>query len=360
LLKSIKKRIVNSEIKIGDYIIGEKNSPFIIAEMSGNHNGSLERAYKLIDAAYDSGANAVKLQTYTAEQLTIDVKGGLFDINDSKSLWNGENLFKLYEKAHTPLEWHEKLFKYAESKGIIIFSSVFDESGVDFLEKLNVKAYKVASFENNHYPLLKKVAKTGKPVIMSTGLSTISQLKKSIEVLKDNGCKNLILLKCTSTYPSSPKNSNLKTIPEMAKLFNCQVGLSDHTLGIGVPIASISFGAKVIEKHFTLDRKDGGVDSEFSLEPAELKMLVDESKRAFKSIGKIFIGITEEEKSSLRFKRSIYVVNDMKKNEKFDKNNIRIIRPGNGLDTGYYEKILGEKANINIKAGTPLSLDMLF
>ena len=351
---------MDSEIKIGDYIIGERHSPFIIAEMSGNHNGSIENAYKLIDAAFDSGANAVKLQTYTAEQLTIDAKGGLFDINDNKSLWNGENLFKLYKKAYTPLEWHEKLFKYAENKGIIIFSSVFDESGVDFLEKLNVKAYKIASFENNHYPLLKKVAKTGKPVIMSTGLSTISQLEKSIKILKDNGCKNLILLKCTSTYPASPKNSNLKTIPVMAKLFDCQVGLSDHTLGIGVPIASITFGATVIEKHFTLERKNGGVDSEFSLEPNELKMLVVESKRAHKSMGKVFIGITEEEKSSLRFKRSIYVVKDIKKNEKFDKNNIRIIRPGDGLDTGYYDKILNKKAKIYIKAGTPLSLDMLF
>ena len=347
------------DIKIGDHLIGSNSEPFIIAEMSGNHNGSLERAYKLIDAAFDSGVDAIKLQTYTAEQLTINVSGGLFDIKDDKSLWNGENLYKLYEKAHTPLEWHKKLFNYANKKGILIFSSVFDESGVDFLEKLDVKAYKIASFENNHYPLLKKIARTDKPVIMSTGLSTISQLEKSVGVLRNNGCKNLILLKCTSTYPSSPINSNLKTIPVMSELFNCHVGLSDHTLGIGVPIASIPFGAKVIEKHFTLDRNDGGVDSEFSLEPSELKTLVDESKRAFKSIGKVFIGITKKEKGSLRFKRSIYVVNDLKKNTKIKKKDVKIIRPGDGLDPWYYEMILEKKTKIDIKAGTPLSLEML-
>lgn len=347
------------EILIGKHKVGKNNSPFIIAEMSGNHNGSIERAFKIIDAAFDAGAHAIKLQTYTAEEITINTKGGLFDINDNDSLWNGNNLFELYKGAYTPWEWHEELYNYAKKKEILMFSSVFDETGVDFLEKLGVQVYKIASFENNHYPLLKKVAHTGKPVIMSTGLSTISNLEKSVKVLKENGCKNLILLKCTSTYPSSPKNSNLKTIPVLSQIFDCQVGLSDHTLGIGVPIAAISLGATVVEKHFTLSRAEGGVDSAFSLEPNELKSLVQESKRAYESLGNVLIGITEEEKKSLRFKRSIYVTNDIKKNEKFGKENIKIIRPGDGLDPYFYDDILGKKAKISLKRGTPLNLDML-
>jgi len=350
---------MNEEILIGIHKIGKNNKPFIIAEMSGNHNGSIDRAFKIIDAAVDSGAHAIKLQTYKAENITLDSRGGLFDINDDNSLWNGKNLFELYKGAYTPWEWHEKLYNYAEKKGIVIFSSVFDETGVDFLERLNVKVYKIASFENNHYPLLKKVAKTGKPVIMSTGLSTISNLEESVKTLRENGCKNLILLKCTSTYPSSPKNSNLRTIPVLCKIFNCQVGLSDHTLGIGVSIAAISMGATVIEKHFTLKRSDGGVDSAFSLEPDELSALVEESKRAHESLGKVFIGITKKEKESLRFKRSIYVTSNIKKNEIFNKHNVKIIRPGDGLDTRFYDTILGKKSKIDIKKGTPMNLDML-
>ncbi len=347
------------EITIGNEIIGEKRHPFIIAEMSGNHNGSIQRAFKIIDAAIASGANAIKLQTYTADKITIDRKGGLFDIRDKSSLWNGRNLFELYKGAYTPWEWHQELYNYANDKGIQIFSSVFDETGIEFLEKLNVQVYKIASFENNHYPLLKKIAQTKKPVIMSTGLSNISNLEKSVNILRENGCKDLILLKCTSTYPSSPKNSNLKTIPIIKKIFGCQVGLSDHTLGIGVPIAAISFGASVIEKHFTLSRSDGGVDSAFSLEPGELKLLVQESKRAHDSLGKVFIGITEEEKKSLRFKRSIYIISDVKKGEQFTKKNIGIIRPGDGLETSFYEMVLGRKSKENIKGGTPFRLDML-
>ena len=347
------------EITLGNEIIGEKRHPFIIAEMSGNHNGSIQRAFKIIDAAIASGANAIKLQTYTADKITIDRKGGLFDIRDKSSLWNGRNLFELYKGAYTPWEWHQELYNYANDKGIQIFSSVFDETGIEFLEKLNVQVYKIASFENNHYPLLKKIAQTKKPVIMSTGLSNISNLEKSVNTLRENGCKDLILLKCTSTYPSSPKNSNLKTIPIIKKIFGCQVGLSDHTLGIGVPIAAISFGASVIEKHFTLSRSDGGVDSAFSLEPDELKLLVQESKRAHDSLGKVFIGITEEEKKSLRFKRSIYIISDVKKGEQFTKKNIGIIRPGDGLETSFYEMVLGRKSKENIKGGTPFRLDML-
>ena len=270
--------------------------------MSGNHNGSIDKPFKIIDAAINSGANAIKLQTYTAGKITIKKNGGLFDINDKSSLWNGKNLFELYKKAYTPWEWHKELYAYAKDKGILMFSSVFDESGVEFLEKIGVKLYKIASFENNHYPLLKVIAQTNKPVIMSTGLSNISNIEKSVSILKENGCDDLILLKAVSTYPSSPKNSNLKTIPVLKKIFDCQVGLSDHTMGIGVPLAAISLGATVIEKHFTLKRSDGGVDSAFSLEPNELKLLVKESKRAHDSLGKVFIGISDDEKNSLRFK----------------------------------------------------------
>ncbi len=350
---------MKDEISIGNIKIGKKRDPFIIAEMSGNHNGSIERAYKIIDAAVDSGANAIKLQTYTPDKITINKKGGLFDINDKNSLWNGRNLFDLYNSAYTPWDWHEELYKYARNKGIIIFSSVFDESGVEFLEKLGVEVFKIASFENNHYPLLKKIAQTKKPVIMSTGLSNISNLEKSVNTLRENGCKDLILLKCTSTYPSSPKNSNLKTIPVMKEIFDCQVGLSDHTLGIGVPLAAISLGATVIEKHFTLNRSDGGVDSAFSLEPNELKALVEESKRAHESLGSVFIGVSEEEEKSLRFKRSIYVTKDIKEGEVLTKKNISIIRPGDGLDTHYYDIVLGKKSKINITRGTPLSFKMI-
>jgi N-acetylneuraminate synthase len=348
-----------NDIKIERHSIGVQHKPFIIAEMSGNHNKSIDRALAIIDAAADAGAQAIKLQTYTAETITIEATGGLFDINDQNSLWKGNNLFKLYKDAYTPWEWHPILFEHARKRKLVIFSTPFDESAVDFLEELNVAAYKVASFENNHFPLLRKIASTGKPVIMSTGLSTLAGLDASVKTLRDAGCKELILLKCTSTYPASPLNTNLNTIPVMSKIFDCHVGLSDHTLGIGVPIAAIALGARVIEKHFTLSRADGGVDSAFSLETNELKALVEESSRAFDSLGKVFIGILEAEKNSLRFKRSIYIVNDIKEGDLFTEDNTKIIRPGDGLDTSFYELIIGKKSKFNIKRGTPLSSDLI-
>ena len=347
------------EITIGNEIIGEKRHPFIIAEMSGNHNGSIQRAFKIIDAAIASGANAIKLQTYTADKITIDRKGGLFDIRDKSSLWNGRNLFELYKGAYTPWEWHQELYNYANDKGIQIFSSVFDETGIEFLEKLNVQVYKIASFENNHYPLLKKIAQTKKPVIMSTGLSNISNLEKSVNILRENGCKDLILLKCTSTYPSSPKNSNLKTIPIIKKIFGCQVGLSDHTLGIGAAVAAVAVGASVIEKHFTLSRADGGVDSAFSLEPSELSSLVSETKRAFQALGDISFGATEAEKSSRSRRRSLYIGENMKAGEVLTAKNLRRIRPGNGLLPKYYENLLGKKIKFDTPKGTPVSWDLI-
>ena len=339
--------------------IGTNCKPFIIAEMSGNHNSSIERALQIVDRASECGAHAIKLQTYTPDTMTINAKGGLFDINDKTSPWKGKNLYELYEEAHTPWEWHQKIFERAKEKDIIVFSTPFDITSVDFLESLNVSAYKIASFENTDLPLLKKVAKTGKPVIMSTGLATVGDLEESVDVLRKNGCSDLVLLKCTSTYPSSPENTNLVTIPHLSKLFNVHVGLSDHTLGVGAAIASVSFGTRIIEKHFTLSRADGGVDSAFSIEPNELKILVEETERAFLSLGQVQYGIQEAEKRSLRFKRSIYVVRDIRAGEKLTNENIRIIRPGNGLKPKYFENVLGRTASHPLKRGTPLTWDFI-
>jgi pseudaminic acid synthase len=332
------------------------SKPFIIAEMSGNHNQSLDRALKIVDAAADSGAQAIKLQTYTADTMTIP---GALKIQDKNSLWYGRELYELYKEAYTPWEWHKPIFERANQKGILAFSTPFDETSVDFLEGLNVPFYKIASFENTDLPLLKKVASTGKPVIMSTGVATLAEIDEAVRTLKSNGCPDLVLLKCTSTYPASAENSNLLTIPHMAQLFNCQIGLSDHTLGIGASVAAVALGAKVIEKHFTLKRSDGGVDSAFSIEPEELKNLVLECERASLALGSIFYGVQEAEKKSLLFKRSIFVVKDIQAGEKFTPENIRVIRPGNGLSPKFYEIVLGKKAITDLKTGTPLTWEML-
>jgi pseudaminic acid synthase len=339
--------------------IGTGHAPFIIAEMSGNHNQSLEKALQIVKAATDSGAHALKIQTYTADSITINHTGGLFDINDEKSLWKGKNLYQLYQEAHTPYDWHKAIFDYARELGIICFSSPFDEAAVDFLETFNVPVYKIASFENNHHPLLKKVAKTGKPVIMSTGVSTLAEIDESVNVLRENGCSEIVLLKCTSTYPATPENTNLITIPHLKELFNCEVGLSDHTMGIGVSVGAIALGASVIEKHFCLNRAEGGVDSAFSLEPSEFKNLVTETERAWQALGHIQYGIQEAERNSLNFKRSVYVVKDIKAGESFSEENIRVIRPGDGLHPRFYEWLLGKKANNELKFGNPLKFDDL-
>jgi pseudaminic acid synthase len=269
-----------TEIKIGDKSVGASYKPFIIAEMSGNHNHSIDKAMAIVKAAAETGADAIKLQTYTPDSLTIDHRGGLFDITDKNSLWHGRNLYDLYAEAMTPYEWHKPLFEYAKDLGIICFSTPFDEAAVDMLEDLGAPAYKIASFENNYFALLRKVAEKNKPVIMSTGISTLNDLIESVEVLRKAGNNDHILLKCTSTYPASPENSNLLSIPHMRQLFNCQIGLSDHTHGVGTSVAAVALGATVIEKHFCLSRAEGGVDSAFSMEPAEFKMLVTETERA--------------------------------------------------------------------------------
>lgn len=341
-----------NDIKIENYTIGLKSVPFIIAEMSGNHNQSLERALEIVEAAAKSGAHAIKLQTYTPDTMTIK---GAYTITDKGSLWYGRELYELYQEAYTPWEWHQPIFSRAKELGLMAFSTPFDDTAVDFLESLGVSAYKIASFENTDWPLLKKVAETGKPVIMSTGAATISDIDEAVRVLRTNGCKELVLLKCTSTYPSTPENSNLLTIPHLSKMFNCHVGLSDHTMGIGTAIAAIALGATVVEKHFTLRRADGGVDSAFSIEPDELVSLVVESERAFLSLGHIQYGIQEAEKKSLLYKRSLYAVEDIAKGEVFTKLNTRVIRPGDGLSPKFYEIILGKSANNDIKKGTPLT-----
>ncbi len=344
------------DIKLGERLIGNSHKPFIIAEMSGNHNQSLDRAIAIVDAAADAGVDAIKLQTYTADTITMK---GAYTINDPNSLWNGKELYELYQQAYTPWEWHAPIFEHARKRGIIPFSSPFDETAVDFLEELGVLIYKIASFENTDWPLLRKVAETGKPVIMSTGVSSLADVAESVNVLKTAGCKDLILLKCTSTYPATPENTNILTIPHMKQLYNCTIGLSDHTMGIGAAVAAVALGARVVEKHFTLSRADGGVDSAFSLEPHELKSLVVESERAFLALGKVQYDVQAAEKKSQIFKRSIYVSQDIKKGEPLTKENIRIIRPGNGILPKYFDMVLGRKANVDISKGTALSWELI-
>lgn len=344
------------DIQIDQFFIGQNHKPFIIAEMSGNHNHSLQKALKIVDAAADAGAHAIKLQTYTADTMTIR---GAYTVSDKNSLWEGRELYDLYKEAYTPWDWHQIIFDRAKERGLIPFSSPFDESAVDFLMDLNVPCFKIASFENTDLPLLRKVAQTGLPIIMSTGVSELSEIWESVKFLQENGCKELILLKCTSTYPAEPTNSNLLTIPHLSALFNCHVGLSDHTMGIGSAIAATALGAKVIEKHFTISRAEGGVDSAFSLEPSEMKSLVIETERAFQSLGDIQYGVQKSEKSSLVFKRSLYVVKDVEKGEKLTKDNVKVLRPGVGIKPKYFDKVLGKTVSCNIKAGSPLQWELI-
>ncbi len=343
-------------IDIAGRFVGPDHKPFIIAEMSGNHNHSLERALAIVDAAADAGADAIKLQTYTADTMTLPEA---FTIEDENSLWKGRELYDLYKEAYTPWDWHKPIFERAKERGLIAFSSPFDESAVDFLEELQAPVYKIASFENTDLPLLRKVAATGKPVIISTGAATLSELDEAVRVLREAGCEQFILLKCTSTYPSTPENTNLRTIPHMRELFGVQVGLSDHTMGVGAAVAAVALGATVIEKHFTLRRADGGVDSAFSLEPEELRSLVTESERAWLAMGHVQYGVQRAEEKSRLFKRSVYAAKDIAAGEALTKDNIRVIRPGLGLAPKYYDSLLEKSAAKAIKAGTPLSWDMV-
>jgi len=348
-----------TEIKIGNRLVGPTHTPFIIAEMSGNHGQSLDKAMALVDVAAAAGAHALKLQTYTPDTITLDVHEREFFIADKNSLWQGNSLYNLYKVAMTPWEWHKPIFDYANSKGMLAFSSPFDLTAVEFLETLNVPCYKIASFENIDHGLLAAVAKTGKPVIMSTGMATQAELAESVEVLRDNGCKDLILLKCTSNYPARPVDANLLTIPHLAQLFNCQVGLSDHTPGVGVSVAAVALGATVIEKHFVLDRNGGEVDAEFSLEPHELKMLVEETARAHDALGTVHYGCTEKEIASRIHRRSLYIAKDMKAGDIFTTESLRSVRPGLGLAPKYLPQFLGRKVKQDVTMGTPLSWELI-
>ena len=337
----------------------ELTRPFIIAEMSGNHNQSLERALRIVDAAAETGVDAIKLQTYTADTMTLDLKDGDFFISNPESLWHGSSLYELYQKAQTPWEWQKKIFTRAQEHGLICFSTPFDATAVDFLEELGTPCYKIASFENTDLPLIRKVAQTGKPLIVSTGMATVAELDELVRTARQSGCDDITLLKCTSSYPATPVGSNILTIPHMKELFRCTVGLSDHTLGIGAAVGSIALGATVIEKHFTLARADGGVDSAFSMEPEEMAQLVRECRAAWEALGEISYAVQPQEEKSLVFRRSLYIVEDMKAGDVITEGNMRAIRPGYGLSPRYYDVLLGRRVSREVRCGTPLSWELL-
>lgn len=346
-------------VSIADAKIGRDHKPFIIAEMSGNHNQSLARALEIVEAAARTGAHALKIQTYTPDTMTLDLDEREFHISDPNSLWTGSSLYKLYGEAYTPWEWHKPIFERARELGMIPFSTPFDDTAVDFLESLEVPCYKIASFENTDLPLIRRVAATGKPMIISTGMASIAELDETVRAAREAGCKDLILLKCTSTYPATPGNTNILTIPHMREMFDCEVGLSDHTMGFGVSVASVALGASVIEKHFTLNRADGGVDSAFSMEPAEMAQLVVETERAWQALGKVSYGPTEAEKKSIIFRRSLYVVQDLKAGDVLTKDNVRAIRPGLGLPTKYLDVLVGKFIQHDILRGTAIDWGMI-
>lgn len=345
-------------IEITGRKIGTTFPPFVIAEMSGNHNQSLDRALEIVEAVAKAGAHALKIQTYTPDTMTLDLDESEFHISDPKNLWAGTSLYNLYKEANTPWDWHKPIFERAQELGIIPFSTPFDETSVEFLESLETPCYKIASFENTDLPLIRRVARTGKPLIISTGMATLAELDETVRVARQEGCRDLILLKCTSTYPATPDNTNILTIPHMRELFNCEVGLSDHTMGIGVSVASIALGGTVIEKHFTLNRAYGGVDSTFSMEPSEMRQLVIETQRAWESIGHVQYGPTDAEKRSLQYRRSLYVIKDLRAGDVLTVNNIRSIRPGLGLSPKYQSIVLGKTIRCDVKRGTALTWEL--
>ena len=337
--------------------IGPGAEPFIIAEMSGNHNGSKERALEIVRIAAGCGVDCLKFQTYRADTITLNSRRNDFVICDEKSLWKGRQLYELYDEAHTPWEWHEDLFAAAAEFGVLAFSTPFDETAVDFLDRLGVPMFKIASFEMTHLPLIAKAARTGKPIVMSTGMATAEEIEEAVVTARDAGARDIVLLKCTSQYPANAGDANLLTIPDMAKRFGVQVGLSDHTLGVGVAVAAVVHGATVIEKHFTLDRNDGGVDSTFSLEPWEMRLLKEETVRAWRSRGEVRYGGTENEANSRRFRQSIYPSRDIVAGEIFSRENLKICRPGLSLEPRYFEGLLGKPARRTIAFGERLTID---
>jgi pseudaminic acid synthase len=339
--------------------IGTDFRPYVIAEMSGNHNQSLERALNIVDAAAAAGADAIKLQTYTADTMTLDIDAPGFIIDDPHSLWAGRSLHALYAEAHTPWDWHEPIMARAAAHGLHCFSTPFDETAVDFLESLNVPAYKIASFECTDLPLIRKVAATGKPMIISTGMASLAEIDETVRAARAAGCRDLVLLKCTSTYPATPEHSNLRSLPVLREAFGCPVGLSDHTMGCGAAIAAVAFGAVMVEKHFTLLRSEGGVDSTFSLEPSELATLRTETERAWLALGTPTFGLSRAEVGSLRFRRSLYIVEDLQAGDVLTPRNVRAIRPGHGLPTRELPALLGQRVLRDVARGTPASWTLL-
>lgn len=346
-------------MKIGDREVGPVARPYLIAEMSGNHNQSLDRALQIVDAAAASGADAIKLQTYTADTMTLNVREPGFVIEDADSLWAGRQLWDLYNDAHLPWEWHAPIMERARSQGIECFSSPFDETAVDFLEELGAPAYKIASFEVTDHPLIAKVARTNKPIIISTGMATVSEIDDAIRVARAAGNSQIVILKCTSTYPATPENTNISTIPNMRETFGVEVGLSDHTMGCGVAVAAVGLGAVLIEKHFTLARAEGGVDSAFSLEPAEFSLLRTETERAWQAIGSVTYGGVAAEEQSKAYRRSLYFTRDLASGEEILPDAVRAIRPGFGLSPKFRDQIIGRRASRDIRRGTPASWDLL-
>ncbi len=348
--------MVEWDIEICDRRIGSGQPTFIVAEMSANHHHDLGEAIKLIEAANEAGADAVKLQTYRADTITIDCDNEYFRIQGT--LWEGRRLFDLYKEAATPWDWHPKLKKIANELGLALFSTPFDETSVDFLEEMGVPAYKIASFELVDFPLIRKVARTGMPVILSTGMGTFSEISEAVKILREHGSP-IVLLKCTSAYPALPEEMNLRTIPDLANAFRVPVGLSDHTLDTTVPVTAVALGACVIEKHLTLSRAKGGPDSAFSLEPLEFKRMIAAVRVAEKAMGNVYYGVSRHEPDSYILRRSLFVVQDMKRGETFTPKTLRSIRPGHGLSTRHLEEILGSRASCDIKRGTPLSWDLV-
>ncbi|MFA5181793.1 MAG: pseudaminic acid synthase [Syntrophales bacterium] len=350
--------IIDKTIRIGNREIGAEMPAYIVAEMSANHNQSLEQSIQIIKAARDAGADAVKLQTYTPDTLTIDCDDEYFHIGKG-TIWEGRTLYHLYKEAYTPWEWHPKLKKIANDLGMNLFSTPFDMTAVDFLEKMDVPAYKIASFELVDIPLIQYIAKTGKPIIMSTGMATLAEIDEAVTAAREAGCKEIALLKCSSAYPANPEEMNLRTIPHMAEAFGVPVGLSDHTLGIAASIAAVALGACVVEKHFTLSRKVPGPDSAFSIEPHEFKDMVNAIRTVEKARGRVSYEVTEQEAASRVFRRSLFAVECIKRGEVLTEKNVRSIRPGYGLHTRFTNNVLGRKATRDISKGTPLRWDLI-
>jgi pseudaminic acid synthase len=347
------------EIRIGDHVLGPTQPPFVVAEISANHNGSLERALRLVEEAAKAGAQAVKLQTYTADTMTLDSTAPDFRIDDPKSLWHGRRLYDLYQEAATPWEWHPRIFDRCRELGVVGFSTPFDESAVDFLENLEIPCYKIASFELTDLPLIRKVSSTGKPVIISTGMGTAPEIQEAVDTARSAGARDLVLLRCTSEYPALPEHADLRTLQDMSRLFQCPVGISDHSLGLGVSLAAVALGAVMIERHFTLARADGGPDGAFSMEPAELASLVREARSARKALGSVRYGPVNGELTSYTHRRSIYAVKDIAEGEMFSRDNVRVIRPGFGLPPKDFERLLLCQAAKYVLGGTALGWDMV-